>query len=57
MPHFLRAGRRNFLPEKLSAFQLFGRNYDFGFIFAVKTGFMPHLQAESAPKFCTGSLD
>ena len=44
MPHFLRAGRRNFRPEKLSAFQLFGRNYDFGFIFAQKTGFMPQLR-------------
>ena len=42
MPHFLRAGRRNFRPEKLSAFQLFGRNYDFGF--ARKTGFMPQLR-------------
>ena len=44
MPHFLRAGRKKFRPEKLSAFQLFGRNYDFGFILARKTGFMPQLR-------------
>ena len=43
MPHFLRTGRKKFRPEKFSAFQLFGRNYDFGFIFARKTGFMPQL--------------
>ena len=44
MPHFLRAGRKNFRLEKLSAFQLFGRNYDFGFIFARKKCFMPQLR-------------
>ena len=43
-----------FLPVKLGDFQLFGRNYDFHYIFARKIGFTPHLQAESAPKFLTG---